>query len=128
MLFTVRMKRKRLLSKFDASGKKIADETIMVDETYHDLPYATAQGYKAKFPDADVVIEQQAMEINRDPKIRAQGERESRVPRAERAKIGGSGTKIAHDVARQKAKPKTPAPARSGNDMADALNKAMGNA
>jgi hypothetical protein len=125
--YTVKMKKKRLISKFDEKGRKISDQTILIDETYHDLPYVTAMGYKEKFPEADVEIVLQPHELRRDPKIRAQGERESYTPRAERNRIGGMGTKIAHDIARKKTKTaaKAPPATRVGNEMADVINRAM---
>lgn len=125
MFYTVRMKAKKLVSKFDEKGRKISDEEILIDQVYHDLPLQTAQGYLKNFPDNQVRIEAQPMELRRDPKIKVAGERDSYVPRADRAKIGGSGTKSAH-VETPKRKTSAPSPTKlGGGDMTDALNKAL---
>jgi hypothetical protein len=126
--YTVRMKRKQIISKYDARGRKISEIETLVDQVYHDLPHQTALSYQTQFPDAQVTIERQAQEFRSDPKIRAAGERESKVPRAERTKIGGHGTAIkGAEAARKKVKKVAPAPspALGGGDMTDALNKAL---
>lgn len=61
-LYTVRMKRKQIVSIFDARGKKIREETRLLDQVYTDLPYSTALMYREKSPDADVKIERQVPE------------------------------------------------------------------
>jgi hypothetical protein len=58
-LYTVRMKRKQIVTIYGAQKNTISEERL-IDEVYHDLPHKTALAYKTKFPDAQVVIEAQA--------------------------------------------------------------------
>lgn len=59
MFYTVRMKRRQIVSSFDNQGNKVSDKEVLLDETYHDLPYQTALSYQKRFPDAQVQIERQ---------------------------------------------------------------------
>lgn len=59
MLFTVKMNRLQVISRYDDKGKKVSEEIVKIPQTYCDLPYQTAVAYQTKFPDADVKIEQQ---------------------------------------------------------------------
>ena len=60
-LYTVKFDQARLVSKFDAKGNKIADQTIMVRQTIADLPLPTAQMYKQTDTHGTVEIIRQDM-------------------------------------------------------------------
>lgn len=68
-LYTVRMKRKQIVSVFDARGNKIREDKRLIDVIYTDLPYQTALMYKTTCPDNHVVIEPQ--EPGYEPKSKA---------------------------------------------------------
>lgn len=58
-LFTVKMVRLQVISRYNDAGVKIAEETKEIPFVFHDLPEKTAVAYRTKFPDAKVEIEQQ---------------------------------------------------------------------
>ena len=60
--YCVTMDRIIRISRFDR-GKKVGETEEIVRETYHNLPFQTAQNYKTKFPDANVIITAQAIEL-----------------------------------------------------------------
>lgn len=122
--YTVRMKRKQIISKYDARGRKIGETETLIDQVYHDLPYQTAQSYLTQFPDAQVTIERQAQEFRRDPKIRAAGERESKVARADRNKIGGMSMPKG-PAPKLKKRKEAPAGTLGNADMATVINKVL---
>lgn len=60
--YSVTMDRIIRISRFDR-GKKVGETEEIVRETYHNLPFRTAQNYKTKFPGANVIITAQAIEL-----------------------------------------------------------------
>lgn len=58
-LFTVKMVRKQVISRYNEAGVKIAEETTEIPVVFHDLPEKAAVAYRTKFPDAKVEIERQ---------------------------------------------------------------------
>lgn len=61
--YTVRMKRKQIVTRYDEQGRRIATGEILLEEVITDLPYQTAVGYQNKFPDSDVRIERQVSSV-----------------------------------------------------------------
>ncbi|KAA5604362.1 hypothetical protein F1188_15995 [Roseospira marina] len=55
-LFTVRMERKRIIYTYDDKGARVGERVEMIQETYAGLPFVTAQGYKERHPDANVIV------------------------------------------------------------------------
>jgi hypothetical protein len=112
-LYTVRMVRKQLVTKFDSAGKVTSKEEILIPQVYTDLPYVTACGYRDKFPDAKVKIEAQDAVV----------ERTSKRERDYSPKIRG---KISKPPAPSMI-PRTSAATHAAvsGDMSAALNKAM---
>jgi hypothetical protein len=111
-LYTVRMNRQQTVTIY--SGKTSTTETRVIEQVYHDLPMKTAQAYKTKFPDAEVVILSQG-EIVGD-------KRKTRVVVA-----GESTAAPRREVARTK-KTDKPAPVETGieaSDYAKVVNKMM---
>jgi hypothetical protein len=75
-LYTVKMVRKQIISRFDTSGNKVAEEVVLLPQVYHDLPHSTALSYQTKFPDAQVEIVGQAHAVE------GKSEKIGRVPSA----------------------------------------------
>jgi hypothetical protein len=76
-LYTVTMVREQRITKYDARGRKMAEEIKKIPIVFHDLPAQTANMYAREFPNAEVKISAQA--ITRDP--------------IAREKLGGGGFK-----------------------------------
>lgn len=111
--YTVQLKRKVIKSFFE--GKKmIREEVSFIEETYRDLPYSTAQAYKAKFPDAVTAILMQDGLVGRPVDLVVDGaavERKTRNHQEDR-------------VARRSTREEKPT--SRGDSYADVINKMTG--
>ena len=68
-LYSVTIHRKKVITKYlDPKGKKTETYEEVITETYHDLPMATAQGYKKLDPLAQIIAQQDR--IDRFEKIK----------------------------------------------------------
>jgi hypothetical protein len=114
-LCTVHMKRKQIVSRFNAKGEKIAEETVLLDQVYHGLPAKTAEAYHTKFPDAQVKITEEAPSYDK-PNKSAHG------VYAGTGRIGGTSEQRRAIPAARPTKSEELTAAETG-DMTAALNK-----
>lgn len=110
LFFTVTMRRKVSITRFE--GKARIERTEWIEETYRDLPYKTAEAYKNRFPEANVVITRQYSTASDKPssKKRLRGEY---VPGTDSVTVGG----------KAKSKPKKAAPAETPGSYAALVNE-----
>jgi hypothetical protein len=111
-LYTVRLKRKIIIVRYDDKGRRIGERVELVEETYTSLPYPTALGYKRQFPDNEVtIIRQERQESGRRNKVKV-GKGHGHTA----ARKGTKSKRSAADHAADKARRAT---------YADAINEAM---
>ncbi|MBA8881785.1 hypothetical protein [Phyllobacterium myrsinacearum] len=70
-LYTVIIQEARIVSSFDARGKKVGEETKMVEVTINALPYSTAQMYKSTDPHGTCKIIPYVRETSRSSRDKA---------------------------------------------------------